>query len=79
MWDVESRSLLNEVPLTEEPRANAFGVLIHDGMAFVGDRGSGELLMFDLADLNDRQVLMSDFGDPDGMAWTPVRVSAAVE
>ena len=79
LWDVESRSLLNEVPLTEAPRANAFGVLIHDGMAFVGDRGSGELLMFDLADLNDREVLMSEFGDPDGMAWTPVRVSAAAE
>ena len=79
LWDVESRSLLNEVPLTEEPRANAFGVLIHDGMAFVGDRGSGDLLMFDLQDLSDREVLMSDFGDPDGMAWTPVRVSAVSE
>ncbi|MYF69721.1 MAG: YncE family protein [Proteobacteria bacterium] len=79
LWDVESRSLLTEVPLTEEPRANAFGVLIHDGMAFVGDRGAGDLLMFDLADLNDREVLMSDFGDPDGMAWTPVRVGAVTE
>ena len=79
LWDVESRSLLTEVPLTEEPRANAFGVLIHDGMAIVGDRGAGDVLMFDLADLSDREVLASDIGDPDGMAWTPVLVSAVAE
>lgn len=79
LWDVESRSLLNEVPLTEEPRANAFGVLIHDGMAFVGDRGAGDILIFSLDDLSDRELLVSDFGDPDGMAWTPVRVNGATE
>ena len=79
LWDVESRALLTEVPLAEEPRANAFGVLIHDGLAFVGDRGAGEILMFSLDGLNDRELLVSDFGDPDGMAWTPVRVNAVTE
>ena len=79
LWDVESRSLLTEVLLNEEPRATAFGVLIQDGMAIVGDRGAGEIVMFSLDGLNDREVLVSDFGDPDGMAWTPVRVNAATE
>lgn len=79
LWDVESRSLLTEVSLREEPQATAFGVLIHDDMAFVGDRGAGEILTFSLDDLNDRELLVSDFGDPDGMAWTPVRVNAATE
>ena len=79
LWDVESRSLLTEVLLSEEPRATAFGVLIQDGMAIVGDRGAAEILMFSLDGLNDREVLVSDFGDPDGMAWTPVRVNAAAE
>ena len=79
LWDVESRSLLTEVSLNEEPRGTAFGVLIHDGMAIVGDRGSGEVLLFSLDGLSDREVLVSDIGDPDGMAWTPVRVNAATE
>ncbi len=79
LWDVESRSLLTEVPLGEEPRANAFGVLIHDGVAFVGDRGAGAILMFDLDGLNDHELLASDFGDPDGMAWTPLRVGGATQ
>lgn len=79
LWDVGSRSLLTEVSLGDEPRGTAFGVLIHDGLAFVGDRGAGEVLTFSLDGLSDREVLVSDFGDPDGMAWTPVRVNAATE
>ena len=80
LWDVASRSLLTEVPLGDGvPRATAFGVLIHDGMAFVGDRGAGDVLIFNLDGLSDREVLVSDMGDPDGMAWTPVRVNAAME
>ena len=79
LWDVESRSLLTEVSLGDEPRGTAFGVLIHDGLAVVGDRGSGEVLLFSLDGLSDREVLVSDIGDPDGMAWTPVRVNAATE
>ena len=79
LWDVESRSLLTEVSLGDEPRGTAFGVLIHDGMAFVGDRGAGEVLLFSLDGLGNREVLVSGIGDPDGMAWTPVRVNAATE
>ena len=79
LWDVESRSLLTEVSLNDEPRGTAFGVLIHDGLAVVGDRGAGEVLLFSLDGLSDREVLVSDIGDPDGMAWTPVRVNAATE
>ena len=80
LWDVESMSLLNEAPLRGgEPGSGAVSVLIHDGMAFVGDRGAGELLLYDLQELSEIELLSSDYGDPDGLDWTPVRVDAATD
>lgn len=80
LFDVESRTLLAEVPLRDgQPQEGNFGVLIHDGVAYASDPGDGTIQMFNLNDLSGRELLVSDHEGPDGMAWTPVRVSAMTE
>jgi YVTN family beta-propeller protein len=77
LWDVANRSVLTEVPLRDgTAQYGNFGVLIHDGMAFVSDPGAGNIQTFSLDDLSDRQVLVANHEAPDGLAWSPVRVAA---
>ena len=75
LWDVGTRALISEVPLQGEPYEGNFGALIHDGMAFVADPGEGLIQVYDLNGLGDRRVLIDNHDAPDGMAWSPVRVS----
>ena len=76
VFDVESRKMLNEVPLRDgQPQAGTFGVLIHDGLAFASDPRAGTIQMFDLDAMSEREVLVMNHEAPDGMAWTPVRVN----
>ena len=80
LFDVESREMITEVPLRDgEPQGGNFGVLIHDGMAFASDPGAGTIQMFALDGLSAREVLVSNHDSPDGLAWTPVRVSVMTE
>lgn len=77
LWDVDARSVLAEVPIRDgTPQGGNFGVLIHDGMAFVSDPGAGNIQIFSLDGLSERQVLVSAHEAPDGLAWSPVRVAA---
>ncbi len=80
LFDVESREMLTEIPLRDgDPQGGNFGVLIHDGMAFAADPGAGTIQMFVLDGLSAREVLVSNHDSPDGLAWTPVRVSVMTE
>ena len=74
LWDVNTRTLVTEVPLPGEPFEGNFGALIHGGLAFVADPGEGLINVFDLDGLGSRRVLIDNHDAPDGMAWTPVRV-----
>lgn len=74
LWDVNTRTLITEVPLPGEPFEGNFGALIHDGMAFVADPGEGLINVFDLDGLGSHRVLIDHHDSPDGMAWTPIRV-----
>ena len=76
LWDVDTRSLVTEVPLPGEPFEGNFGALIHDGMALVADPGEGLINVFDLEGLGSHRILIDNHDAPDGMAWTPVRVEA---
>lgn len=77
LWDVDSRTLVAEVPLEGEPYEGNFGALIHDGTAFVADPGEGLIQIYDLdGGLSNRRVLVDNHDAPDGMAWTPLRVDA---
>jgi hypothetical protein len=75
LWDVRSRTLITEVPHEGEPFEGNFGALIHDGMAFVADPGEGRISMYAIDGLRGKSVLLDHHDAPDGMAWTPVRVS----
>ena len=74
LWNVNTRTLVTEVPLPGEPYEGNFGALIHDGMALVADPGEGLINVFDLEGLSAHRVLIDNHDSPDGMAWTPVRV-----
>ncbi len=77
LFDVESRAMIAEVPLRDgTPGSGNFGVLIHDGFAFVSEPGQGTIRLFDLDALGETEpvVLASAHESPDGMAWSPVRV-----
>ena len=78
LFDVESRTMIAEVPLRDgTPGTGNFGVLIHDGFAFVSEPGQGTIRLFDLDALGESepQVLVSAHESPDGLAWSPVRVA----
>ncbi len=77
LYDVESRTMIAEVPLRDgTSQGGNFGVLIHAGLAFVSDPGQGTIRIFDLDHLGESEpeVLVSAHESPDGMAWSPVRV-----
>jgi len=80
LWDVASRTVVAEVPIRDgRPQGGNFGVLIHDGRAFVADPGVGNIQMFALDGLGARQELVSNHEAPDGLAWSPVRVSVLAD
>ena len=75
LWDVQSRTMRGEVPIRDgTPQDGNFGVLIHDGRAFVSDPGVGNIQMFSLDGSSGREELVSGHEAPDGLAWSPVRV-----
>ncbi len=76
LWDVASRTVLAEAPIRDgTPQYGNFGVLIQDGVAFVADPGAGNIQTFSMDGLGDRELLIADHDAPDGLAWSPVRVS----
>ncbi|MDG2087906.1 MAG: YncE family protein [Arenicellaceae bacterium] len=79
LLDRATREMVAEVPLRDgEPQYGNFGILVHDGWAFVSDPYAGTIQMFNLGTLlNDepeREFISSDHDTPDGMAWSPIRV-----
>lgn len=76
LWSVESRSVVAEAPLRDgTPQIGHFGLLVHDDQAFVSDPDAGTIQVFDLDGLKGRETLLDHHDAPDGMAWSPVRVS----
>jgi YVTN family beta-propeller protein len=78
LFDTEAREMIAEVPLRAdgEPGNGNFGVLIHDGMAFVSEPGRGTIRAYDLDTFGESEpeVVASAHESPDGLAWTPLRV-----
>jgi YVTN family beta-propeller protein len=78
MFDVKSRKMLAEVPLRDgKPQDGNFGVLIRGDLAFVSDPVQRTIRMIDLRRFGKSppEVLASAHEEPDGMAWSPVRVN----
>jgi YVTN family beta-propeller protein len=78
LLDVKSRKMLAEVPLRDgKPGDGNFGVLIRGDIAFVSDPAEGTIRMFDLRAFGRSapDLLASAHEEPDGMAWSSVRVN----
>jgi len=76
VFDVESRSVVGEVPLNDGvPSDGNFGVLLHGDSAFVGFPDAGTVRIFNVNDLTEPPVLLAQGHEaPDGIAWSPLRV-----
>jgi YVTN family beta-propeller protein len=76
--DLESREVIADLPLDDgRPASGGFGVLIQGSVVYVAGRGRGDLRVFDLRRLEAPPVVVSTrMDDPDGMAWSPLRVAA---
>jgi YVTN family beta-propeller protein len=75
VYDQASRAITAELPVREgEASRGSFGVLIQGETLFVGDRAGARILIYDLDTLADPQVLPAPGQDPDGLAWSPLRV-----
>lgn len=76
LFDVKSREALTEVPLRDgQPQTGHFGLLLLEGQALVSDPEAGTIQVFEPGSPGRRELLVAHHDAPDGMAWTPVRVS----
>lgn len=78
VYEVATRAVVGEVSLDEDGRlpSSSYGLLAHGSTAFVGDRAGRRILTFDLESPGPPTVLASAHEQPDGMAWSPLRVAA---
>jgi DNA-binding beta-propeller fold protein YncE len=76
VYDLGSRALRVELPMRQGERAaGSFGMLIVDETLFVGDRGGARVLRYDLAALGEPLELATNHEEPDGLAWSPLRLA----
>ncbi|MGQ0735017.1 MAG: YncE family protein [Acidobacteriota bacterium] len=74
VYDAKSRALVQRLAMHEGRKGpGGFGIHIVGERAFVSDRADGALFILDLQDLTSRRTLAT-LGDPDGLAFSPVRV-----
>ncbi|HSR42097.1 MAG TPA: YncE family protein, partial [Longimicrobiales bacterium] len=72
VYDVGSRELLENASVGE---GRGFGVLAHGSSAFLSDRATGEILIWDPDRPEAVRTLATGHEEPDGMAWSPRRVA----
>jgi YVTN family beta-propeller protein len=78
VYDLASRRVAAEQRIGEG--AGAFGVHIVGGQAFIADRLAASLAVYDLDDFaTPDQTITTDHDDPDGLAYSPLRVGVFEE
>ena len=77
IYDVASRAVLHDVPITGSNQAGTggFGLLAHEEMVFLATRSGGEVYIYDWNNPNEPKTLTTGHAAPDGMAWTPHRLN----
>ncbi len=76
-YDRATRELLANDPIREAGASGgSAGILSHGSSVFISDRSNGEILLRDLGDGRGWRAITRDHDDPDGMAWSPLRVAA---
>lgn len=75
IYDRATRKVLAEFPVREgEAGRGSFGALIEGETLFIGDRAGARVLVYDLETLGEPEVLPAPDEEPDGLAWSPLRV-----
>jgi hypothetical protein len=79
LFDAKARKMLAEVPLRDGTAQDGnIGVLIRGDLALVSDPDlTGSIRMYNLRAFGTAkpEVLVNGHAAPDGMAWSPVRVT----
>jgi YVTN family beta-propeller protein len=76
VYDLRSRALVNRLAMHEGRKGpGGFGIHLVGERAFVSDRADRALFVVDLDDLESRRMLATGHDDPDGLAYSPVRVA----
>jgi DNA-binding beta-propeller fold protein YncE len=76
VYDLARRERIAELPIRAgEASAGSFGILAHGETLFMGDRGGSRVVEFDLTTLAVPRELATQHEDPDGLAWSPLRLA----
>jgi YVTN family beta-propeller protein len=76
VYDVRSRTLLNRLAMHEGRKGpGGFGIHVVGERALVSDRADRALFIMDVGNLKSRRTLTTGHDDPDGLAFSPVRVT----
>jgi YVTN family beta-propeller protein len=76
VYDLRSRALVNRLAMHEGRKGpGGFGIHLAGERAFVSDRADRALLIVDLDSFPSRRTLATGHDDPDGLAYSPVRVA----
>ncbi len=73
----DTRAVLHDVSLSALlPGDDGYGFLVQGQFGFISNRTGGRILVYNLADPTEPPAILTDGHDrPDGMAWSPLRVS----
>ena len=72
LYDVASRRIVDELQVGEG--TGAYSIHIVGERAFVADRADRSISIYDLSDFPAAEILTEAHSDPDGMAYSPLRV-----
>jgi YVTN family beta-propeller protein len=76
VYDVKTRAMVGRLTMHKRRTgAGGFGIHLVGERAFVSDRAGRALFSMALGDLESRRTLTTDHDDPDGLAFSPVRVA----
>jgi YVTN family beta-propeller protein len=75
VYDSLTRRLVVERGMSEGPGAGAFSIFVTGEQAFVADRAARSIAIYDLTDLSETFVIATDRPDPDGIAYSPLRLA----
>jgi len=77
LYDVESRAVTDTLTMNGgEPGTGAYTIHIVGEAAFVADRSLNSIGIYDLDDFPSARMLTTDHDNPDGMAYSPLRVES---
>lgn len=77
LYDAASHAMIDRLIMNDgEPGRGAYTIHIVGEQAFVADRALNTIALYELDEFPDSRPIAADHDAPDGMAYSPIRVSA---